>query len=308
MTISRTPEKEPRTASAAGVAERRIGDLAVSAIGLGAMPLSIHERPDEHDALAVLHAALDAGVTLIDTADTYCAGPHEIGHNERLIARALAERERSDVVVATKGGLERHADGSWPMRGDPAYLTNACEASLRALGVERIDLYQLHAPDPATPFAESVGALRRLQEAGKIRHIGVSNVSIRQLREAETVAPIASVQNYFNLFSRIDMRSGVLDHCRRNGIAYLAYGPLGGNGQGEAMGQCEALRRVSARCGAPPYQVALAWLLAIDPELIPIPGTRSIHRARENAAAMRLALDTSALEELAQIRPAPAEG
>lgn len=278
---------------------RSIADLEVSPIGLGAMPLSIFDRPDETESLRVLHAALDAGITLIDTADVYCSGPEEIGHNERLIARALRDRPRdSTLVVATKGGLERRSDGSWPIKGSPEHLKRACDASLRALNVERIDLYQLHAPDPVVPFADSVGALARLRGAGKVRHIGLSNVSTRQIKVAETIVPIASVQNCMSPFDRTDFNCGVLELCEARGIAYIAYSPLGGTRGKARIVESEPLRRVGERHGVSPYRVALAWLLARSPVIIPIPGARRVQSIVDNAAAMRLRLDAQDLAEL----------
>jgi len=169
--------------------------VQVSAIGLGAMPLSLAGRPDEATAIKVIHAALDAGMTLIDTADVYCLDDGDLGHNERLIARALRDwPRRAEVLVATKGGMER-PDGTWTVNAQPEHLRAACERSLRALGVEAIGLYQLHAPDPTVPFEESVGALAELQRQGKVLHVGLSNVAVPAIDLARTVVQVASVQN-----------------------------------------------------------------------------------------------------------------
>jgi aryl-alcohol dehydrogenase-like predicted oxidoreductase len=179
---------------------RTIGDVEVSAIGLGGMPMSIEGRPDERQSIRTIHAALDAGVTLLDTADSYHLHAGEVGHNERLIARALREwRGDSDtVLVASKGGHLRPGDGSWTVDGSPEHLRAACEASLRALGVETIGLYQFHRPDPRVPYAESVGTLAELQREGKIRMAGISNATVAQIDEARGIVDIVSVQNEFS--------------------------------------------------------------------------------------------------------------
>ncbi|MEV4896114.1 aldo/keto reductase, partial [Nonomuraea sp. NPDC055795] len=207
---------------------RLIGAVKVGAVGFGAMPLSVEGRPEEARALATVHAALDAGVTLIDTADSYHWHADETGHNERLLARALAAYGPADVLVATKGGRGRPGDGSWTVDGDPRHLRRACEASLRRLGVEAIGLYQLHKPDPAVPFAESVGALRDLLDEGKIRMAGISNVDTGQIRQAAAIlgGRLASVQNRFSPAAPEGI--GELRLCAELGIAFLPWSPLGG--------------------------------------------------------------------------------
>ncbi len=208
---------------------RRIGDVEVSAIGLGGMPMSIEGRPDEARSLATLHAALDAGLTLIDTADAYHRDADEVGHNETLIAKALASHERGpDVLVATKGGHLRPGDGSWTLDGSPAHIKEACEASLRRLGVEAIGLYQFHRPDPKVPYAESVGAVRELLDEGKIRLAGVSNADPDQIRLAGEIlgGRLVSVQNQFSPAFRSSEPE--LRLCDELGIAFLPWSPLGG--------------------------------------------------------------------------------
>ena len=177
--------------------QRTLGTRTVGAIGLGGMPLSIEGRPDEAQAVRTVHAALDAGVTLLDTADAYCLGPDEVGHNERLLATALASwsGDRDAVVIATKGGHTRPPDGSWALDGSREHLRAACEASLSALGVEAIGLYQFHRPDPEVPWAESIGALEELRAEGKVQMVGVSNADPGQIREAGAITPLAAVQN-----------------------------------------------------------------------------------------------------------------
>ena len=212
--------------------QRGLGNTGwqVSAIGLGGMPLSIRGRPSEDSAIEVICAALDNGVTFIDTANCYCIDNGDIGHNERLIARALREwaGPRDSVIVATKGGVER-PKGEWPCNGKPEHIRSACEASLRALEVDAIDLYQLHAPDKNVPYDETIGMFQRLHEEGKIRHVGLSNVSVEQIRQATNVVPVVSVQNRCNPLDRRAWSEGVIDYCEENGLAFLPYSPVGGS-------------------------------------------------------------------------------
>ena len=209
---------------------RQIGDTKVSALGLGGMPMSIEGRPDQTRSIATIHAALDAGITLIDTADAYHVGADEVGHNESLIARALASygADTSDVLVATKGGHLRPGDGRWTLDGSPVHLRQACEASLRRLGVDAIGLYQFHRPDPTVPYEESIGALRDLLDAGNIRMAGISNANPDQIRLAQQIlgGRLASVQNQFSPAFRSSEPE--LRLCDDLGIAFLPWSPLGG--------------------------------------------------------------------------------
>ena len=279
--------------------QRKLGSDGpeVGAIGLGGMYLSILKgRPSEAQAIATVHAALDAGVTLIDTADVYCLDHTDIGHNERLIARAIAGRP--GVVVATKGGLQRPG-GDWTGNARPEHLRAACEASLRALGVERIALYQLHAPDPSVRFADSVGALARLRAEGKIERVGLSNVSAAQLAEAQRIVPIASVQNRWNPLHRAPETDGVLDACTREGIAFLPYSPFGGARGAKSLAGMGRLAEEAERRGVTAHQLVLAWMLAKSPVVIPIPGTRRPETARASAEAAAIPLseaDVAAIE------------
>jgi aryl-alcohol dehydrogenase-like predicted oxidoreductase len=202
---------------------------AVTIVGYGGMHLSLDSRPPEDVGVKVVHAALDAGETLIDTANVYCLDQNDIGHNERLIARALREwrGNRENVLVATKGGLVRPT-GRWDRDARPEQLRQACDRSLKALGVEQIALYQLHAVDPAVPLEESLGAMVDLQKAGKIRAIGLSNVSVEEIKRGERVTTISTVQNRLNPFFREAIREGVIDYCATRGIGFLAYSPTGG--------------------------------------------------------------------------------
>jgi aryl-alcohol dehydrogenase-like predicted oxidoreductase len=267
---------------------RTIGDRKVSAIGLGSMPMSIEGRPDEARAIATIHAALDAGVTLIDTADAYHVSADELGHSESLIARALDSygADSSQVLVATKGGHLRPGDGTWTLNGSPTYLKAACEASLRRLGVESIGLYQFHRPDPTVPYAESVGALRDLLDEGKIQMAGISNANPDQIRQAVDVlgGRLASVQNQFSPSFRSSEPE--LHLCDELGIAFLPWSPLGGISNAARPGASqEPFRRVGQELGVSPQQVTLAWMLALSPVVVPIPGSSRPETIRDSVAA-----------------------
>jgi aryl-alcohol dehydrogenase-like predicted oxidoreductase len=280
---------------------RRIGDVQVSAIGLGGMPMSIEGRPDESRSVAAVHAALDAGVTFIDTADAYHMGADEVGHNESLIAGALATYggDTSDVLIATKGGHVRPGDGSWRLDGSPAHLKQACEASLKRLGVEAIGLYQYHRPDPTVPYADSIGALRGLLDEGKIRMAGVSNANPDQIREANEIlgGRLVSVQNQFSPAYRDS--EAELRLCDVLGIAFLPWSPLGGiSSAGDLGSEHSAFARVAEAHGVSPQQVTLAWMLAKSPVVIPIPGSSRPETIRDSAQAAELELTP---EEFAQL-------
>ena len=203
------------------------------------MHLSLVDRPPEAEGVRVIHAALDAGVTLIDTADVYCLDQNDIGHNERLVAQALASWNgpRGRVLVATKGGLTRPS-GRWERDGRPEHLREACERSLRALGRDSIDLYQLHAPDSKIRLEDSVGALADLRREGKIRLVGLSNVTVGEIKTAEAIVPITSVQNRLNPFFREALDGGVVRYCAERGIGFLAYSPTGGSLYGDRRASC----------------------------------------------------------------------
>jgi aryl-alcohol dehydrogenase-like predicted oxidoreductase len=276
---------------------RRIGEVQVSAIGLGGMPMSIEGRPDEERSIRTIHAALDAGVTLIDTADAYHIRADEVGHNESLIARALASYggDTSAVLVATKGGHLRPGDGSWTVDGSPAHLTQACEASLKRLGVDAIGLYQFHRPDPTIPYAESVGAVRDLLDAGKIRMAGISNATPARIREAQEIlgGRLVSVQNQYS--PAFLSSAPELELCDELGIAFLPWSPLGGIGRAGGLGG--GFGTVAERHGVSPQRVCLAWHLAKSPVVIPIPGASRPETIRDSVQAdtLRLTDDDLAL-------------
>lgn len=280
--------------------QRRLADLTVSAIGLGAMPLSVQGRPDEPQAMRTVHAALDAGVTLIDTADAYSVGHDDVGHNERLVAKALATwgGDTSQVLVATKGGHTRPPDGSWSLDGSPEHLRAACEASLQALGVEAIGLYQYHRPDPGVPYAESLGALEELRQEGKVRLVGISNADVDQIELALATTQLAAVQNEFSPAFRSSRPE--LELCARHGIAFLPWSPLGGGARAAGLGrEHAAFAEVAAERGVSPQQVALAWELAQADVVIPIPGARRSASILDSVAACDLELTVDELVRLA---------
>jgi aryl-alcohol dehydrogenase-like predicted oxidoreductase len=280
---------------------RRIGDVQVGAIGLGGMPMSIEGRPDEARSVATIHAALDAGVTLFDTADAYHVHADEVGHNETLIARAVASYggDTSSVLIATKGGHLRPGDGSWTVNGSPDYLKQAADASLKRLGVEAIGLYQFHRPDPAVPYAESVGAIRDLLDAGKIRFAGISNADPDQIRLANDIlgGRLVSVQNQFSPAFRSSEPE--LELCARLGIAFLPWSPLGGITQAGRLGsRFAAFAEVARSHDVSPQRVTLAWILAKAPVVIPIPGSTRPETIRDSIAAADLTLSADELARL----------
>ena len=278
---------------------RALGDLRVSALGMGAMTLT--QLPDSNLARGerAVHAALDAGITLFDTADSY--GPSsEMGLNEAALVRALRQvpgaLER--VVIATKGGHTRGPNATWWIDGSPAYLAAAARASLARLGLDELPLYQHHRPDPRTPYAESMGALRQLVDDGLVRRVGVSNVDLAQLAVArrELGDALVSVQNEY---SPLAGDAAVLRACERAGLAFLAYSPLGGMREAkQAVGGRGAFADIARERGVSPQRIAIAWLLAASPSLIPIPGASRPESVRDSAAAAALALEAGELTRL----------
>jgi len=272
-------ERTPANAAAAGTIDVG-GDLTVNRLGFGAMRVTgdgIWGPPADHDrAIAVLRRAVDLGVNFIDTADSY--GPNV---SEELIREALHPYPE-DLVIATKGGLERTGPGQWPANGRPEHLVEACEGSLRRLGIDSIPLYQFHRVDPAVPLEDSIGALVGLKEQGKIRHIGVSNVDEEQLRRAQRLTPIVSIQNRYNVDDR--KSESLVDLCEQEQIVFLPWAPIS-NLEGNA-----AVQQAAEKRGVSAYQIVLAWLLARSPSILPIPGTGSVAHLEENVAAAELEL------------------
>jgi aryl-alcohol dehydrogenase-like predicted oxidoreductase len=270
------------------------GDLTVERMGFGALHIagsgSWGEPRDKRTALALLRRVVERGVQLIDTADSY--GP---AVSETLIAEALHPYPKG-LVIATKGGLTRPSAGRWDADCRPAHLREACEASLKRLKLERIDLYQLHTVDPNVPLEDSIGALAELQKQGKIRHIGVSNFDTRQLARARKVATIVSVQNHYNLGDRSSDR--VIDVCEKDGLAFLPWYPLHGR---SAVTSSPKLREAARRHQASTAQLVLAWLLRRSPCVLPIPGTSSIEHFEENWAARDITLSDDEYAAFARV-------
>lgn len=279
--------------SNASLPTRTIGDRAVSAIGLGAMPMSIEGRPDRERSIATIHASLEAGVTFIDTADAYHEHADEVGHNETLIAEALSTwgGDRDGVLVATKSGHLRPGDGSWTQDGRPEHIKAATKASAKRLGVEAIGLHQFHRPDPSVPYAESVGALAELLDEGVIRMAGISNANPDQIREAQQVlgGRLVSVQNQFSPSFRSSEPE--LRLCDELGIAFLPWSPLGGiTSAADLTPGLVPFVEVAKAHGVTPQQVTLAWMLALSPVVVPIPGSSRPETARASAEAVSVRL------------------
>ena len=284
---------------------RRLGDTTVSAIGLGGMPLSRPGRdgtlPDRGRAVATVHAALDLGVTFIDSADCYGPDGHPtdggLGHNEEVIAEALRGRSER-VLVATKGGIRR--DGSdWPIDGRPAWLRQAVEGSLRRLGVESIDLYQHHRPDPVVPYAETMGAMKELYDAGLVQRVGISNADPTQIKEAHAILgdALVSVQNEFSPAFRSSLPE--LELCAELGLAFLPWSPLGGMQDASALGSTHAaFEEIATARGVSPQQVCIAWILAQGEHVLPIPGASRPGSIQDSAGAVHLELGTDELARL----------
>ena len=271
------------------------GELEVHRLGFGAMRITgrgIWGPPDDPDeARRLLRRVVELGIDLIDTADSY--GPEV---SENLIAEALRPYP-DNLVIATKGGLRRTGPGQWPRDARPERLKECCEGSLRRLKLDQIPLYQLHAPDPKVPYEDSVGALKELQDEGKIRHVGVSNVSVAQLEQARAIVEVASVQNRYNVADRDS--EDVLEVCESLGIGFIPWFPLATGRLAEPAGP---LDRIAREHDATPAQIALAWLLARSSMMLPIPGTSSIEHLEEDLAATRIELSLSEVEEIGRAR------
>ncbi|HEX3313997.1 MAG TPA: aldo/keto reductase [Gemmataceae bacterium] len=285
-----TATKSSRPAAESGIF-RIGGELSVHRLGYGAMQITgpgvWGEPADRGEAIAVLRRTVELGINLIDTADSY--GPYV---SENLIREALHPYP-AGLVIATKAGLARTGPNQWTPLGRPEYLRQECEMSLRRLGVERIDLFQLHRIDPAVPAADQFGVLRDLQREGKVRHVGLSEVSVAEIQTARKVVPIVTVQNRYNLADRGS--EAVLDYCTRENIGFIPWFPLATGNLAKAGGP---LAKAATRLDAQPAQVALAWLLAKSPVMLPIPGTSKVKHLEENTAAALLKLDAAMVKEL----------
>jgi pyridoxine 4-dehydrogenase len=284
--------QEERPAKKAG--EFLIGnDLRVTRLGYGAMRITGDgiwgEPKDRSEAVRVLRKAVELGINFIDTADSY--GPEV---SEKIIAEALHSYS-ADLVIATKGGFDRTGPNKWVENGKPEHLRSACEASLRRLRLEQIALYQLHRIDPKVPAEEQLGTLKELQAEGKIKHIGLSEVSVQQIQHAQTIVPIVSVQNRYSLTDRGS--EAVLQYCEQQKLGFIPWFPLAA---GKLSGGESPIGRVAAKLKVTPSEVALAWLLARSPVMLPIPGTSSVKHLEENVAAAGLKIDKEKMDELSQ--------
>lgn len=281
-----------------GKSERQI-----SRIGFGGMHLSIQGRPEREPAKRVVQRALELGVNFFDTADVYCLGDADLHHNEVLIREAIDEHQGfrpAEIVIATKGGMTR-PDGRWARNGRPKHLRQACERSMKALRTDSIDLYQLHVPDPEVPFEDSVGEISRLHEQGKVRAVGLSNVTEEHIRTAHAIVEIASVQNRFNPWDRGDEESGLIRFCDEQGITYLPYSPVGGGRRVHLLRACEPLQAIGARFDASPEEVVLAWILSKSPRLVPIPSATRTASLESSVRAQEIHLDPDTVAEVEDV-------
>ncbi|WP_291379244.1 aldo/keto reductase [Demequina sp.] len=284
--------------------ERTIGNRSVSAIGLGGMPMSIEGRPDREQSIATIHAALDAGVTFIDTADSYHLKAGEVGHNESLIAEALSSygSDTSGILVATKAGHLRPGDGTWTQNGDPDYVKLAAKASAQRLGVEAIGLFQFHRPDPKVPYADSIGAVVELLDEGVIEMAGISNANPEQIRQANDLlgGRLVSVQNQFS--PAFVSSYPELEVCAEMNIAFLPWSPLGGISRAGDVGQNhQAFQDIADAHGVSPQRVTLAWELALADVVIPIPGASKPASITDSAQAPELELTADEVAQLSAV-------
>lgn len=273
-------------------------NIEVNAIGLGAMPLSLDGRPDEAQALGVIKAFVDGGGNFIDSANVYCVDDSDVGHNEKLIAKALSKLEESNnIIVATKGGLRR-PKGDWTADASPAWLRQSCEKSLRDLNTDSIFLYQLHALDPDVPLTDSVGELARLKGEGKIQHIGLSNVTVEHIQLALSITNIISVQNRCNLFERTSFKNGVVKFCEENKITFIAHSPVGGHSQHAQRADNILLKKLAEKYDASTYQIMIAWLLNKSPSILTIPGASKMSSITDSLQATNVEISKEDMQLL----------
>ncbi len=279
---------------------RQLGNtnIEVYAIGLGAMPLSLDGRPDEVQALGVIEAFVDGGGNFIDSANVYCVDDSDVGHNEKLIAKALSKLEESNnIIVATKGGLRR-PKGDWTADASPAWLRQSCEKSLRDLNTNSIFLYQLHALDPDVPLTDSVGELARLKGEGKIQHIGLSNVTVEHIQLALSITNIISVQNRCNLFERTSFKNGVVKFCEENKITFIAHSPVGGHSQHAQRADNILLKKLAEKYDTSTYQIMIAWLLNKSSSILTIPGASKMSSIADSLQATNVEISKEDMQLL----------
>lgn len=275
-------------------------DVTISAIALGGMPLSISSRPPESQAIAVIHRALDIGVTLIDTADSYCKDESDKHHNERLIAKAIQQYngDTSHVIVATKGGLMR-SNGDWTRNGNPDHLRETIKVSFESLGGNKpIYIWQYHAPDPKYTIAESLTPAKEAVQAGLIRFVGVSNFSVEQIKQARDVVDIVSVQNQYNPWSRQPEFDGVLEYCEQEKLTFLPWSPLGGSRRVNRLQDIPVISKLAQEKGASVYSIVLAWLRAKSPVIVPIPGASKINSIEDSVRSLEVKLSDQEVSKI----------
>ena len=275
-------------------------DVTISAIALGGMPLSISSRPPESQAIEVIHRALDLGVTLIDTADSYCKDESDKHHNERLIGKALQQYngDTSNVIVATKGGLMR-PNGDWTRNGNPDHLRETIKVSFESLGGNKpIDIWQYHAPDPNYTIAESLTPAKEAVESGLIRFVGVSNFSVEQIKQARDVVDIVSVQNQYNPWSRQPEFDGVLEYCEQEKLTFLPWSPLGGSRRVSRLQDIPVISKLAQEKGASVYSIVLAWLRAKSPVIVPIPGASKITSIEDSVRSLEVKLSDQEVSKI----------
>lgn len=281
-------------------------DTTISTIGLGAMPMSLSDRPSQSQSIAVIHQALNLGITLIDTADSYCRDESDKHHNEHLIAAALQQYEgnTSHIVIATKGGLMR-PNGSWTRNGNPQHLRETIHASFEALGGNKpIDVWQYHSPDPDYTIAESLTPAREAVTEGIVRYVGVSNFSVEQIKQAREVVNIVSVQNQYNPWYRQPEKDGVLEYCESEGLTFLPWSPYGGSRRHHSLNEIPAIAKLAKEKDVSVYNIVLAWLLAQSPCIVPIPGASKISSLEDSVKAVEVKLSPQEVQSLnRQISP-----
>ncbi|MBE9129547.1 MULTISPECIES: aldo/keto reductase [unclassified Coleofasciculus] len=275
-------------------------DITISAIGLGGMPMSLSSRPPESQSMEVIHTALDLGVTLIDTADSYCQDESDKHHNECLIRKALQHYngDTTHVTIATKGGLMR-PDGAWTCNGNPDHLRQAIRASFEALGGSKpLDVWQYHAPDPSYTIEEALQPVKEAINYGLIRFVGVSNFSVKQIKRAREVVDVVSVQNEYNPWRRTPEFDGVLEYCETQGLTFFPYRPLGGRSRVGNLQNISVIAQLAAEKGASVYQIVLAWLRAKSACIVPIPGASQVSSIEDSVGAVEVKLSS---EEVARV-------
>jgi aryl-alcohol dehydrogenase-like predicted oxidoreductase len=272
--------------------------LSVSAIGLGAMPMSLSSRPPESESIEVIHRALDLGVTFIDTADSYCKDELDKHHSERLIHKALQTYKGDGVIIATKGGLMR-PNGNWTRNGDPKHLEETIRISFEALGGEKpIDVWQYHAPDPDYTIEESLAPAKKAVEAGIIRFVGVSNFSVEQIKRSQDIVDVVSVQNQYNPWYRQPEFDGVLEYCEQESLTFLPWSPFGGSRRHQGLADFPTIAKLAKQKDVSVYCIVLAWLRSKSPCILPIPGASKVSSIEDTVRAVDVKLSDDEVQRI----------